>query len=215
MNETELEFLTPLLKDCTSNIAVDVGCHKGEFSRELIARGFQVIGLEPNCNDPELQAALYEVPELELYSLAASNVDGHATMHIGEHVATNSLEDHWVSTAFPDNFIRRNDKLEVPTVRLDTFFGDLGIGSVGMLKIDAEGHDLKVIRGLGSFKPEIIMFEAHHKFPGDYVSALELLKSTGYEHFKFFVHHSNGQVLKCGGFTPNMHEECFINVVAY
>lgn len=194
MIDQELCFLKPHLDAVSSKTAIDVGCHKAELSTVLLGWGFRVIGLEPNAADPELKACLDRVPQLELYAIAASDFSGSADMIIGEHVATNSLETKWKETAFPDNFITRNEVIQVPTETLTSLLFRLGIKEVGFLKIDAEGHDVRVITGLfvGDVRPEIIMFECHHKFPNDLLDAFKILQNNGYGGFVIVLHRDDG-----------------------
>ena len=219
---SELDFLRLHLGKSSSRIIIDVGCHKAEFSKDFLAQGFRVIGLEPNAADLELKECLDKFPDLELYAIAASDIDGQADMFIGEHVATNSLESRWVGTAFPDNFVRRNEKIIVPAEKLSTFLKRLNISDVALLKIDTEGHDIKVLKGLfeGVVRPEILMFEIHRKFPNDLLEAFDILKQNGYTFFEIFLHKEDGSeeaYRSSGTSIPSWwgeHKEFFTNVVA-
>lgn len=213
----EVEYLLDATKDFTVKTLVDVGCHKAEFALPFLRRGWRVIGLEPNASDPELKEQLDKADELELFELAASNRDGIAEMFIGEHVATNSLEKKWTETAFPKNFTDCRS-LTVPTVKLSTLFHSLGLSQIGILKIDTEGHDLKVVEGMldGPVRPKIVMFEAHYKFLRDYTECFGRLSYSGYRDVIGFVHYADGSCKRISeneALAWDTDEEFFINVI--
>jgi FkbM family methyltransferase len=71
----------------------------------------------------------------------------------------------------------------VPTVRLDTLLARHGISRIDLLVIDAEGHDLEILRTLDltCFKPTLLMFEHQHLSEDDKQAAYALLKMAGYD----------------------------------
>ena len=71
----------------------------------------------------------------------------------------------------------------VPTVRLDTLLARHRISRIDLLVIDAEGHDLEILRTLDltCFKPTLLMFEHQHLSEDDKQAAYALLKMAGYD----------------------------------
>jgi FkbM family methyltransferase len=71
----------------------------------------------------------------------------------------------------------------VPTVRLDTLLARHEIAVIDLLVIDAEGHDLEILRTLDltRFKPTLLMFEHQHLSESDKQAAYALLRMAGYD----------------------------------
>jgi FkbM family methyltransferase len=162
---------------------VDVGCHEGVISNFLADHGFTGTAIEPN---PELAHRLRETlrSTVRLLEVAASDHDGHAQLLVGSCAGVGTLEPDWAITAFPEEF-RTYRRISVVTSKLSTLFS-----AIGFLKIDTEGHEYRVLQGLGAIRPDAIMFEANQRFPLSAQQCCSLLRAKGYERFEMFI--------KCG-----------------
>ena len=85
---------------------------------------------------------------------AVTDFDGYAQFHLNVLDGTSSLlpfDQHAKSTSewrdFPDLVVEKI--IDVPTIRLDTFFDRMAIREVEFLKIDTQGNDLKVVQSAG------------------------------------------------------------------
>ncbi len=86
------------------------------------------------------------------------------------------------------------EHVEVYLDTLDHFCGQHSVGTIDLLKIDAEGHDLEVLKGaeslLRSGRVEIIMVEAgmneDNKLHVPFTKIFEYLKDFGYYLFAFY-----------------------------
>jgi hypothetical protein len=65
----------------------------------------------------------------------------------------------------------------------------------GILKIDTEGHDLAVVRGMGRLKADVVMVEHWTDLPKGLgvcpwstADVVETLRARGFSHFAFIVH---------------------------
>jgi len=160
--------------------AIDIGAHKGAYSYWMNKRAGpsgRVISVEPQ---EAVAAGL--VRSLEsigagqstvLYA-AASDVAGHGTINIprdSTHGASmGTLEDDRVVDAVP-----------VRLVTIDGLVGSHGLDRLDFVKIDAEGHELEIVRGglesLGRLRPALLIeSEARAHKPGA-LSHLEELDS--------------------------------------
>lgn len=223
MIDHEYNYLLPFLQKTKSKIAVDVGCNEGSVTKKLIDLGFKTVSIEPNASSPELKEALSKIGGLDLYELAMSDRDGDAELNIGRHTLTSSLEDRWVTEAFPDSFDFLTKK-KVKTVRLLPFLKEKGITEVGFLKVDAEGHDPKVLAGMfyeRDVVPEIVMFECNRLYPDDLKFNLSLLRKIGYRKFTTFFNYGLDFLASFqydGTFVPEFFYDCekdfFTNTIA-
>jgi FkbM family methyltransferase len=155
---------------------LDVGANKGQWTGQFLglapaARrqpGRLVLhAFEPVPATREVFAArLAAVPGrdcVQLHPLALSDREGSARIAIwGETAGTNTL-------AFDDDSLRRaQDVLEIRTATLDGFLDSAGLDRVDLVKIDAEGHDLRVIEGargaLRAGRIGVVQFEYSHRW---------------------------------------------------
>jgi FkbM family methyltransferase len=121
-------------------MAIDVGAHQGDWALELAKKHKVVIAFEPN---PHLAQALRQkvaesnVENIDVVEAAASDRDGFSVLHVhrGSFSSLRPRSHSGIATA-----------LRVKTVTLDEFVWD-SPGSVDLIKIDAAGHELEIIRG--------------------------------------------------------------------
>jgi len=131
-----------------SSVLVDVGANIGVYSVPAAASGATVVAYEPvSSTNAQLAANLAPYPSALVRPVAVGEVAGHARMH-GTGVGA-TLND-----------VRGS---EVEVVRLDD--EELPRGDVIILKVDAEGRDIEVLRGAESFvraTQPVILCEVWH-----------------------------------------------------
>lgn len=156
--------LLPIIAEFVSpRIAIDVGANRGDFTAALRRSGFVVHAFEPL---PTLYAALSERFSLEadqvyVYQLACSDNDGSARLHLA--AADDQTIDSTLFSTLSEHpsfdGLTFDDSIEVPLRRLDTVFsGSIPI-AIGLLKIDAEGHDVSVLKGASGIDAAVLMVE--------------------------------------------------------
>lgn len=136
-------------------VLCDVGAHHGGTSQPFAARGWRIIGFEPEReNFAVLKQKLSQLSNVTLINKAVTNVDGQSVpfyvsdTHFGIHTLRPFHESHKVA-------------YKVQTVRLDTILHQLRVSIVTMLKIDIEGADFLALQGFDfqQYRPELIMVE--------------------------------------------------------
>ncbi len=132
---------------------LDVGAHLGEytFPRAAEDASLSVYAFEPNIAIASQRFGV--LPNYVMLPLAISEQDGFAEFHINAYTMASSLLPfnptglaNWIGGEKK----RVEQKVQVPTIRLDTFLNRMGIAKVEYLKIDAQGADLAVIRSAGA-----------------------------------------------------------------
>jgi FkbM family methyltransferase len=140
--EPELGLL-PLLCQADA-LFVDVGANWGAYCHHARRWSKGVVAFEPQ---PRLAAvlrrALGKRSGCRVWEAAVSDVAGRVQLRI-------PVNDLGYSTVEPSNLLQGTADLrlgvnvvDVERVRLD----DMGLGTVGCIKIDVEGHELSVIDG--------------------------------------------------------------------
>lgn len=106
-----------------------------------------------------------------------------AKLNVNENMPTvSTLSEHWMKGRFSD--LKWEKKIDVEITTLDMLIDTFG--EPRYIKIDVEGFELNVIKGL-SKKVGIISFEVTSEFFNDALNCLEYLKKLGYKKFTFSI----------------------------
>ena len=162
-------------------VLVDVGAHRGSFSRRFAQKGWRILAFEPeHKNFDELRGNLNGFPNVDCFRKAVSEISGEmvpfyvSDVHPGIHSLKAFHETHELG-------------YEVETVSLNDILQDLKLYSVTLLKIDIEGADFLALKGFDvkTYSPEMIMVEfmdersvAHYDY--DHHDVVAYMKEQGY-----------------------------------
>lgn len=170
----------------TNVFYVDVGAFHPTYdsvTRALYERGWRGVNIEPQPDC--FQAFEDERPEDLNLNLAIGDRDGTIELILPDNPGRATTLNPALTGADPST----SRVLVVPLRRLDTLFADLAITHVDVLKIDVEGAEPAVIRGLlgGPVRPRICVVEgvapSVGRVRGD--EAVALLVENGYVHCLF------------------------------
>lgn len=160
---------------------VDVGANYGLYSLQVarvVGPGGRVVAFEPSPRVyPRLadHVRLNAAANVATHQIAVADRVGTATFYLGRNDSIGSLQR---PTA--------GDSTQVPTTTLDRFLAEAGIDRVDAVKVDVEGGEMNVLRGMRELlsrdaKP-VLLFE--HNFP-----ALAAAGSSAEELFGAIVAH--------------------------
>jgi FkbM family methyltransferase len=157
-----LAYLAPFLLD---SHAFDVGAHRGRYAQVLLEQGLEVVAVEPN---PELASPLEERLEpfagAEVRAVALDATPGRARLHVVEGSGNGGGSDPTLFSTLLERdragALAFRPGPEIETTTVDRLRDELGWpAEVGLLKIDVEGAEDRVLRGLGATRPEVLMVE--------------------------------------------------------
>lgn len=184
---------TNLIKNEIKNgmTCLDIGSNIGYYAileSNLVGQKGKVIAIEPNPSNYEYLQKNLEIQQTnntESYNFAASDKDGTIRFLIYETSNECMTIPDGEEPKYPGKVI------VVPTKQIDTFVDELNLHSVDFLRMDVEGFEYYLFKGLKNtlknFKP-LIQIELHVNIMGDEKTKwiLNNLKSLGYE-IKFFI----------------------------
>ena len=145
----EAYFLRGHLARIPSPVVVDVGANEGSYCRSVlaIAPNARVIAFEPHPKSYERLKALLEIHRnVSLHNVACSDVSGRLELF---DYSAHDGSSH--ASTYPEVFERlhqaRSVSHTVPARTLDEILEAEGVRQIRLLKIDAEGHEMRVLRG--------------------------------------------------------------------
>lgn len=180
-------------------VFVDCGANFGLFGLEArLHQQARVVFLEPH---PRLAATIRRNVALNGWSsgcqvleAAASDSPGTAEFFLSTtNDGAHSLLGDWHRAKTTD------PTLQVPVVTLAVaLWEQLRIGHVDFLKVDTEGQDFKVLRGLGDrLRPEFVTL-LYTELGRDRADSIQLLQSRGYVGFAVRRFHSGVETRRAG-----------------
>ena len=159
----EIGLMQFLYSYLPSRIAIDIGAHVGDVSRSLLESGYEVYAFEPFPPVYEkLVDSLGQKNHFHPFNFAVGRVETEMPLHIAEdRSAQHTYNDATVFSSLiehsmPDDLpFTRTVPVSVKTLASLHESGVLPAG-VGLLKIDTEGFDMEVIRGMGEHRYPVI-----------------------------------------------------------
>jgi len=154
----EIEFYRDVLKGFRKNgLIFDIGANHGQKTFAFLALGARVVAIEPDdsnqkrLKDRFLRYRIWPKP-VQLVAKAVSERASVATMWVDEPgSAKNTMSPKWVTTLRqdPQRFGERIEfcgSREVETTTIDNLMATYGVPF--FIKVDVEGHEISVLRGM-------------------------------------------------------------------
>jgi FkbM family methyltransferase len=122
-------------------LMVDVGACKGSAFGEFAAQNWTVHAFEPNPPVFEVLLGKFSAPNVTINRLAVSDM-------AGEDLPFYTSEESLGISSLKPFRPTHEETARVKTVTLDTYLDENSIDRIDFLKIDTEGFDLMVLKGL-------------------------------------------------------------------
>jgi len=140
----EADYIIFLRKNIEKNgIFIDVGAHTGLYTLLLHPLYSSAIALEPDGETFELLSrniGINKIKSIELICAGASDCDDIGFLkRTGKYSGTTCLVDN--------SWSESDQIISVPILKIDNLINDKGIEKINCMKIDTEGHELKVLKG--------------------------------------------------------------------
>lgn len=205
--DPELGLLTGFMPHLDRRSMLDVGAERGSLAHAMLAAGVEELhAFDPQRDNAEAMRARFAGDtRVRVHELAVSDSDGTGELHVSSNPDGSPL-------SFGHTLLERDSTDEVAwrqtvTVRRRSLGSLLDADEiprhVGILKIDTEGHDLAVVRGMGELEADVVMVEHWTELPHGLgrcpwsaQDMLAELEPRGFAHFAFVVHRGEFVTLK-------------------
>ncbi len=159
-------------------VILDVGAHEGE-SIELFLKNFKVdliISFEPSKftfkkllkNSENLKNKFINT-NIHLENFAVGNIDSDIELNYLNETSSSTLRELNVNSKYfkkKENLFGKliNKKITVKQINFNKYLEKKDLKKIDLLKIDTEGYELEVLKGLKDLisKVSIILFEHHY-----------------------------------------------------
>ncbi len=124
----------------------DIGANVGLYTRQfaaLVGRNGQVVAIEPNPSALRtLEQSMAGLTNVKVLALGLGSRSGRLTLDVGDG-------PHSTSARIMDTgSVSSEDLPQIDVATGDSLVGDQGIGQPNLIKIDTEGYELDVLRGM-------------------------------------------------------------------
>jgi FkbM family methyltransferase len=205
--DAEIHLLSRLITRLESPGVIDVGAERGEVAEELLRAGAQELHLiEPHPdNAVTLRTRFDGDPRVTVHECAVSDGDGRSELHVSSSPDGGRLPfGHTLIERPGTGEIVWEESVTVTRRSLESLIESAEIPRrTGIVKIDTEGHDLAVVRGMGPLEADIVMVEHWTHLPHGLGECpwttqemVATLRPRGFTHFAFIVHREEFVTLK-------------------
>jgi FkbM family methyltransferase len=176
-----VSIVLPYLRVGGSRRMIDVGACLGAMTRPFVEEGWRVVMFEPDPRCQQQLAALVAAHAGQArLEAAAVTVDRRerASFHLASLPGLSGLSR--------SPYAADMAMIDVPAVDLAAYMAGNGLHDVDFIKIDVEGHDFAVLRGIEFAKvaPRLVMVEFGEQFAGQDRNAttalLRHMRGVGY-----------------------------------
>lgn len=164
-DDPEFLLMAYLYAVLPSRVAIDVGANEGRLSRLLLETGYRVFAFEPYPPILEkLRENLGGNPEMTIFNCALGSQNTKLPLHIATVEKNKLIGDGSLYNTFKPHFLSEGvaykSEIEVIVRTLSSLIDEGAVPKeVSLLKIDTEGYDLEVIRGMGNLHPAVVEAE--------------------------------------------------------
>ncbi|GJM30476.1 MAG: hypothetical protein DHS20C17_31110 [Cyclobacteriaceae bacterium] len=158
-------LMTYLYSYLDSRVALDVGAHCGDVSRQLAETGFVVHAFEPNTKiQDNLKNKLENLGNCTIHNYALGSNNENASLIIYDNLPySRTHNDPSLLSSLLNRellSLQKSEHIEVVVETISNLVENKELPSnIGLLKIDTEGYDLEVIKGMGELRPSIVVAE--------------------------------------------------------
>lgn len=192
----EIASIRYLLNQYAIDYVIDIGANRGQYYnylREVIGFKGKVISIEPSPQDFKvLHASGQHDKDFLALNVACSDQEGTALLNVAKDTKLNSFYSgsEYASVRF-EGKVDKVDQLEVNVLTLARIFCEYAIPKESkiMVKVDTQGHDVHVIKGLSDWIQNVPAIQTElslipvYKGISSYTDVIRYLEEIGFNLF--------------------------------
>ena len=162
----DIELMTYLYSYLFYRFAVDIGSIRGYFFSRLLLAGYQVYAFEPfPAVIDKLKNRLGDHPNFRLFPFALGSENQTQELHIAtDETPDNTYQDASFYSSLTKHSLSEGlvftDTISVTVKTLASLHDAEELPKdIGLVKIDTEGFDLEVIKGMGNYRYPVVVAE--------------------------------------------------------
>jgi len=172
------------------DLVFDIGSHLGDRSSAFARLGAEVVSIEPQ---PEVNKWLKKIvgrnPQITIRKVAVGSSPGTIELSVSQLTPTvstvaGSWKDKIVDVNPTFSWVKWDHKITTRVVTLDNLIAKYGVPNY--CKIDVEGHELEVLKGL-THDLELISFEFVYGDVKSAISCVQYLEGLGSYEYNFVL----------------------------
>lgn len=160
----ETDWFKSLLKNKNEPVIIDVGANEGEYSKQIldINPGAKILAFEPHPGTYKRLTENIKSPNLRAFNYAVGAANSSITLY--DYDDKNGSVHASVYEGVIDEIHNGSSKsCEVQMIKLSELLSSEGINNIDLLKIDVEGNEYNVLKGVNEYikdrRIEVIQFE--------------------------------------------------------
>ncbi|TRV43938.1 MAG: FkbM family methyltransferase [Microcystis panniformis Mp_MB_F_20051200_S9] len=164
--DLDIELMTYLYSYLPHRLAVDIGANRGDVSSRLLQAGYQVYAFEPFPPViDKLKNRLGDHPNFQLFPLAIGSENQTQELHIAtDETPDNTYQDASFYSSLTKHSLSEGlvftDTISVTVKTLASLHDTEELPKdIGLVKIDTEGFDLEVIKGMVNYRYPVVVAE--------------------------------------------------------
>lgn len=221
VSKSKYQIVKQLVKEKDKIIILDVGAHKGETIEDVKAifkKNIEIYSFEPTRS---LYLALQEKyrndNNIHIYNLALGKDNSNKILYKSDFSPTNSLNKPNISEYKKYGFavadkLQNQQEEEISVMKLYDWIEENRIESIDILKIDTQGYELNVLKGLENKIDIVSLIITELQFRDFYFNSdkfymiFEYLYSKGFILYDFidFNKRTSGELVECDGIFINL-----------
>ena len=190
-SEPEYYLVAFLYSFLPNRVLLDVGANVGDFANVVSDAGYEVYCFEPfPPTFARLKTRMTDRSNVKTFNFALGSTETTLPLYIASESSEACQDDRSLYNTFRPHFVREGlafvEKIEVPVRTIEALVksGELP-AQIDFLKVDTEGFDLEVVRGLGNIRPAVIqtefwgddfLFARNEKNRENFVSSSEIIR---------------------------------------
>jgi len=171
------------------DLCFDIGANRGQYTKIFLQLGARVVSVEPQKTCLKMLYKLYGQNKLvDIVGKAVGSHEGVKEMIIcNKSSSLSTLSQMWMNESRHSINFNEIKKQKVELITLDKLIERYGLPK--FCKIDVEGYELEVLKGLSRRIP-ILCFEFVKEFPSQTQKCIERILSIGPAKYNFTINNN-------------------------